>query len=30
VYVKDATIERGGSTWRIEEGTVESGPTCTT
>jgi len=26
VYVKDATIERGGSTWRIEEGTVESGP----
>jgi hypothetical protein len=26
IYVKDATIERGGSTWRVEEGTVESGP----
>lgn len=26
IYIKDATIERGGSVWRIDEGRVESGP----
>ena len=26
VYIKDATIERAGGNWHIEEGTVESGP----
>jgi hypothetical protein len=26
IYIRDATIERDGSVWRIDEGRVESGP----